>query len=236
MSEQTNTPAENTATATIDETTLSPTVREMLSLIRNAVAEAERVQPRKDKRSAQDILISLVLDGTDEDVKGLEAFRNVLRAKAQSVFEAEQSETGEVSEEERGKVRKESKAAYDSAMNVIGLLGGLPEGFVLPTFPGARGGSNAGAGLGGEKPRNLKHTVTEDGKDTPLVSDVTFAVIAQKTKESTADLLAQFKSVAGQTKDEWENGPGQWEWAFSTGEGENKVTYNVVTKYTAPAS
>ncbi len=228
MSEQAT---ESNAVATIDETTLTETQREMLTLIRNAVANAERVQPRKDKRSVQDILISLVLDGTDDDVKGLEAFRNILRAKAQSVFESEQTDGGEVSEDERKRVRAESRAAYDSAMTVLGFFP-LPEGFVIPTFPGARGGSNAGAGQGGEKPRNLKHTVTEEGKTDPLVSDVTFAVIGQKTKESTADLLARFKSVAGNSKDEWENGPGVWEWDFTVGEGENATTYNVVTRYT----
>lgn len=221
-----------TATATIDETTLSQTQRDMLALLRGAVSEAERVQPKKEKRSERDILISLVLDGTDEDVKGLSKFREILSAKAADIFSTENGGE-EVSDDERKKVRTEAKATYDSAARVLTMFP-LPEGFVVPDFPGARGGSSGGSGAGGEKPRNLKHTVTNAAGET-VVENVTFAAISQKTKEPTGDLLTRFKSVAGDSKDEWENGPGTWSWDFTTGEGENAETYSVVTKYDAPA-
>jgi hypothetical protein len=236
MTENANVPAENAPAATVDETLLSQTQRDMLTLIRDSVSEAERVAPKKEKRTVEAILIDLVLNGTDEDVKGLDKFREILRAKSSDIFAQENSTDGEnISDDERKRIRTEAKTRYDSAKNVLGMFP-LPEGFVVPDFPGARGGSNSGAGLGGEKPRNLKHTVTKDGDSEPMVKDVTFAVIAQKTKESTADLLAQFKSVAGESKDDWSKGSGSWEWSFRTGEGENITEYNVVTTYDAPAA
>lgn len=229
--------SETTAVATIDETTLSGTQRDMLNLLRTAVADAERVQPKKEKRTAEKILLDLVLDGTDEDIKGLSKFREILRAKAAEIH-AQETGGDEVSEDERKKVREQAKAAYTSAKNVLDMPAfRLPEGFVLPDFPGARGGGG-NAGQGGEKPRNLKHTVT-NSKGEVVVDQQTFAVISQRTKEPAQDLLARFKDAAGIPQDtkvsDVENLSGPWTWEFVTGEGENSETYSVTTTYTAPA-
>lgn len=229
--------SETTATATIDETTLSETQRDMLNLARTAVADAERVQPKKDKRTERDILVSLVLDGTDEDIKGLSKFREILSAKAAEMFAAE-SGGDEISDEERKKIRATAKAAYDSAMNVLNMPNfALPAGFVVPDFPGARSGGSGG-GQGGEKPRNLKHTVTNSAGEV-VVDGQTFAVISQRTKEPAQDLLARFKDAAGIPQDkkvsDVEGLTGPWSWEFVTGEGESAETYSVVTNYTAPA-
>lgn len=228
--------SENTAAAapvaTIDETLLSEPQKMMVAIIRGAVTDAERVAPKSDRRSVQDILLSLVLDGTDDDVKGLSKFREVLTAKATEVHAAEQSGT-EVSDDERAKVRKAAREAFDAATRILDMPGqALPEGFVLPKFPGSRASSTGGGS--GEKPRNLKHTVTENGEDV-IAEPVTFAVVSQKTKVSQEDLLSAFKSEAGPDKDAWTAGPGTWTWDIVSGAGENAKTFTITTKYDAPA-
>lgn len=221
------------AVATIDETLLSPTQKVMVGIIRTAVAEVEKVAPKSERRSVQDILVSLVLDGTDEDVKGLSRFREILSAKASEVFATEQDGT-EVSDDERAKVRKVSREAYDAAARILDMPGqALPEGFVLPRFPGSRTASATGGT--GEKPRNLKHTVTE-GETDIIAEPVTFAVVSQKTKVTGEDLLAAFKAEAGPDKDAWSaHDTGVWVWEVMSGAGETARTFTITTRYDAPA-
>ena len=219
-------------TATIDETTLSQTSRDMLNIARTSVATAESLRPKSDKRTEAKILLDLVLDGTDEDIKGLERFRDILKAKAAEVFTAEQADaSGGMSDDDRRKAIADAKAAYTSATNVLAMPGfALPDGFVVPSFPGMRV-SSSGTGAPIERPRNLKHDVTSATGDV-VITDVTFAAVGIKIKASSQDLLAAFKAVAGDSKDDWEaSDAGTWSWEYRTGESEDAVTYNVTTRY-----
>ena len=217
---------ENTATptatpvATVDETALSETQRTVLGMLRDAAADGNKAAA-KDNSKPEVLTLNFLSDLSDEECPGISAVRDAIAERVAKVI----AESGAMSDDERKSLRQDARSRYDSAMTVLAMPAvRLPEGFVLPEFPGGSRGGNAG--LGGEKPRNLKHTAKIGDKQV----EGTFAVLSGKSKVPTAELLEAFKAVAGAGPDDWAAKESPIVWTAGTGDN----TFEVSTTYTAP--
>ncbi len=215
-----------------DESTLSPTQQDMLTLMRQAVADIQRAKVSDDMKLEKFVLPYLGGDNPDANLNDDDL--NVTVGEILSAFREAKAASGDMSDEDRAALRKSAREAYNSAQNVLKYMP-LPDNFPasqVPQLPGSTGGASSGQGEGGEKPRNLHHTVTDaDGKVLVAPAEgksATFATVSQKIKVPTADLLAQFKSVAGETKEAWESSiDKRWEWSVESG----GKSYTIVTEY-----
>ncbi len=215
---------ENSTEQTVqyDENALSSTQRDMLALMRSAVADMQKAKASDDMRIEKFVLSYLGGDSPETTLN--EDDRNVTVGDILEAFAAAKAASGNLSDDERANLRKKAREQYNSAQTVLGAFP-LPEGFPVPQLPGAQGPS-AGTGEGGEKPRNLKHTVTVGDKSV----DGTFAAISKPTGVPTADLLTAFKNVAGQNKEAWESSVEK-RWTWDTPANSKGETYSVTTVY-----
>ncbi len=207
-----------------DESTLSSTQQDMLTLMRQAVADIQRAKMSESMTIEKFVLPYLGGDNPDANLN--EDDRNVTVGEILNAFREAKAASGDMSDEDRAALRKSAREAYNSAQNVLKYMP-LPDNFpasLVPQLPGGGGGASSGQGEGGEKPRNLKHSVQVGDKTV----EGTFATVSQKIKVPTPDLLAAFKSVAGESKEAWESSiDKRWKWSVESG----GKSYTIVTEY-----